>query len=190
LLDWIAYGYRSHPMPHQLEALKLSERLHFSYGKMMIAIMVAVVVGTIATFISHLGFYYKYPGYAIWGGGPYYTLQSWMAHPVGPDFMVMQHLGFGFLFTLFLMIMTRRYLWWPFHPVGYAVGSGWAISWMWFSVFLSWMAKRMILNYGGSKAYRAAVPLFLGFILGQFFMGSFWSLLGLIINKGMYTIFP
>jgi hypothetical protein len=189
-LDWIAYGYRSHPMPHQLEAFKLSERLHLNYGKMIIAIMIAVFVGTIASYISHLGFYYKYSGYAIWGGGPYYTLQSWMAHPVGPDFLVMQHLGFGFFFTLFLMIMTRRYLWWPFHPVGYAVGSGWAISWMWFSVFLSWMAKRMILNYGGSKAYRKAVPLFLGFILGQFFMGSFWSLLGLIINRGMYTIFP
>lgn len=190
LLDWVAYGYRSHPMPHQLEALKLSERLNFSYWKMIIAIMVAVLVGTIASFVSHLGFYYKYPGYAIWGGGPFGTLQSWMAHPVGPDPMVMQHLGFGFLFTLFLMLMTRRYLWWQFHPVGYAVGSGWAISYMWFSVFLSWMAKRLILSYGGSKAYRIAVPLFLGLILGQFVMGSFWSLLGLIINKGMYTIFP
>jgi hypothetical protein len=190
LLDWIAYGYRSHPMPHQLEALKLSERLNLSYGKMIIALMVATVVGTIATYISHLGFYYKYPGYAIWGGGPFYTLQSWMSHPVGPNYDVMQHFGFGFLFTLFLMFMTRRYLWWTFHPVGYAVGSGWAISWMWFSVFLSWLIKRLILSYGGSKAYRIAVPLFLGLILGQFFMGSFWSLLGLIINKGMYTIFP
>jgi hypothetical protein len=190
LLDWIAYGYRSSPMPHQLEAFKLSERIHFSNVKLIIAMMVATVVGAIVTFVAHLGFYYKYPGYAIWGGGPFYTLQSWMAHPVGPDLPILKHLGFGFIFTFLLMFMTRRYLWWPFHPVGYAVGSGWAISWMWFSVFLSWLAKKLILSYGGSKAYRAAVPMFLGFILGQFFMGSFWSLLGLILNRGMYTIFP
>jgi len=190
LLDWIAYGYRCHPMPHQLEAFKLSERLHININKMIIAIMVATLVGTIATFLAHLGFYYKYPGYAIWGTGPFYTLQSWLAHPTGPDLNTINHLGFGCFFTFFLMFMTRRYLWWPFHPVGYATGSGWAISYMWFSVFLSWLAKRLILNYGGSKAYRTAIPLFLGFILGQFFMGSFWSLLGLIINKSMYTIFP
>jgi hypothetical protein len=190
LLDWIAYGYRSHPMPHQLEAFKLSERLHINNSKMAIAIMIAVLVGTIAAFLSHLGFYYKYPGYAIWGTGPFYTLQSWLAHPVGTDFATINHLGFGFIFTFFLMFMTRRYLWWQFHPVGYATGSGWAISYMWFSIFLSWLAKRMILNYGGSKSYRKAIPLFLGFILGQFFMGSFWSLLGLIINRSMYTIFP
>jgi hypothetical protein len=190
LLDWIAYGYRSHPMPHQLEGFKLSERLHMSNWKLIIAMMIATLVGTIITFLAHLGFYYKYPGYAIWGTGPFYNLQSWMSHPIGPDYTVMKHLGFGFFFTFFLMIMTRRYLWWPFHPVGYAVGSGWAISYMWFSVFLSWLAKRMILSYGGSKTYRKAIPLFLGFILGQFFMGSFWSLLGLIMNKGMYSIFP
>ncbi|MEK7398837.1 MAG: DUF6785 family protein, partial [Candidatus Poribacteria bacterium] len=99
LLDWIAYGYRSHPMPHQLEAFKLSERLHINNGKLIIAIMIAVLVGTIATFLSHLGFYYKYPGYAIWGTGPFYTLQSWLAHPVGTDFATINHLGFGFFFT-------------------------------------------------------------------------------------------
>ncbi|MGQ9609192.1 MAG: DUF6785 family protein [bacterium] len=190
LLDWIAYGYRCSPMPHQLEAFKLSERLHINYTKIVIAMMLAAVIGTIASIIAHLGFYYKYPGYAIWGTGPFYILQSWMSHPTGPDRILLSQLGFGFFFTTFLMIMTRRYLWWPFHPVGYAVGSGWAISYMWFSVFLSWLAKRLILAYGGSKAYRKVVPLFLGFIVGQFFMGSFWSLLGILINKSMYTIFP
>jgi len=190
LLDWIAYGYRCSPMPHQLEGLKLAERLRIDNTRMVIAIMLAVFVGTISSFIAHLGFYYKYPGYAIWGTGPFYTLESWLSHPTGPDPMLMNQLGFGFIFTVFLMIMTRRYLWWPFHPVGYAVGSGWAIGYMWFSVFLSWLAKRLILSYGGSKAYRTAVPLFLGLILGQFFMGSFWSLLGILINRGMYTIFP
>ena len=64
------------------------------------------------------------------------------------------------------------------------------IGHMWFSVFLSWLAKRAILSYGGSRAYRGAIPLFLGFIIGQFFMGSLWSVIGVILNKNMYTLFP
>lgn len=190
LLDWMPYGYRCHPMPHQLEGFKIAERLQMKSSILIIAMMLAGFVGAIASFGTHLGFYYKYPNYAIWGVGPFDRLGSWLSNPMTRDITATRQIGFGFLFTIFLMIMSRRYLWWPFHPVGYAVGAGWAIGWMWFSVLISWLAKKVILTYGGSRVYRAATPLFLGLILGQFFMGSLWSLVGLILNKGMYTLFP
>ena len=177
-------------MPHQLEGFKMSERLGMKNSTLIIAMIVAALVGSLASFGSHLGFYYKYPNYAIWGRGPFNSLGQWLSNPMVRDVTAINQMSFGFLFTIFLMVLSRRYLWWPFHPVGYAVGSGWAIGWMWFSVFLSWLAKKVILAYGGSRAYRAAIPLFLGLILGQFFMGSLWSVIGLILNKNMYTLFP
>jgi len=190
MLDWISYGYRCHPMPHQLEGLKIGERLNIKKSHLVIALMLAALVGTLGSFLAHLGFYYKYPNYAVWGIGPFSRLGSWLSNPISRDLTTIRQMSFGFLFTTFLTIMSRRYLWWPFQPVGYACGAGWAIGWMWFSVFLSWLAKRIILAYGGSKVYKAAVPFFLGLILGQFFMGSLWSVIGLILNKGMYTLFP
>jgi hypothetical protein len=190
LLAWISYGYRCHPMPHQLEGFKISERLHMKNSSLIGAMMLAALVGALASFIAHLGFYYRYPNYAIWGVGPFNRLGGWLTNPMTRDVTAINQMGFGFLFTIFLMVMSRRYIWWPFHPVGYAVGSGWAIGWMWFSVFISWLAKRVILSYGGSRVYRAAIPLFLGLILGQFFMGSLWSVIGVILNKNMYTLFP
>lgn len=190
MLAWASYGYRCHPMPHQLEGLKMGERLHIKYSTLVIAMMLAALVGSLASFATHLGFYYRYPNYAIWGIGPFSRLGSWLSNPLNRDLTAIRQMSFGFIFTVFLMIMSRRYLWWQFQPVGYAVGAGWAIGYMWFSVFLSWLAKRIILAYGGSKVYRAAVPFFLGLILGQFFMGSLWSVIGLILNRGMYTLFP
>jgi len=190
LLGWVAYGYRCHPMPHQLEGFKMSERLRMKNSTLIIAMIVAALVGSVASFGSHLGFYYRYPNYAIWGRGPFNSLGQWLSNPMVRDVTAINQMSFGFLFTILLMVLSRRYLWWPFHPVGYAVGSGWAIGWMWFSVFLSWLAKKVILAYGGSRAYRGAIPLFLGFILGQFFMGSLWSVIGIILNKSMYTLFP
>ncbi len=190
LMGWMSYGYRCHPMPHQLEGFKLSERLKIKESTLIVAMILAALVGAIASFGTHLGFYYRYPNYAIWGRGPFSNLGNWLSNPATMNVTAINQMGFGFIFTTFLMGMSRRYISWPFHPVGYAVGSGWAIGHMWFSVFLSWLAKRMILAYGGSKVYRGAIPLFLGFILGQFFMGSLWSVIGVILNKNMYTLFP
>jgi hypothetical protein len=42
-----------------------------------------------------------------------------------------------------------------------------------------WMAKSIILRYGGMPLYRAAVPFFLGLALGHFAAaGLAWGLLG------------
>ena len=76
------------------------------------------------------------------------------------------------LFTGVLTFLKRQFLWWPLYPVGYAVGNGWAIGWMWFSIFLGWLFKQLLFTGGGVRAYRKALPLFLGFVFGQFPCGK------------------
>jgi hypothetical protein len=96
----------------------------------------------------------------------------------------------GFGLTGFLFFMHRRFVWWPLYPVGYAIGYSWAQGYMWFSILLSWVAKRSIVEYGGLRLYRKAMNFFFGLILGQFFMGSMWALIGVILGRNMYTLFP
>lgn len=189
LLSWLAYGYRCHPMPHQLEGFKISSSLKMSDRRLIIALVLAAVVGTIISIMAHITIYYKYR-FARWGIGEFYRLQSWLAYPTRMNVPVLKQMGFGFLLSMLLMIMKRRFFWWPLYPVGYAAGGGWAISWMWFSVFLGWLSKRLLLSGGGLKAYRRAMPLFFGFILGQFLAGSLWSLIGAVFEKNVYTLFP
>ena len=97
---------------------------------------------------------------------------------------------FGFVFTIILTILKKGFLWWPFYPVGYAVGDGWAMGWLWFSIFLGWLFKQLLFAGGGVKSYRRALPFFLGLIFGQFLAGSLWSLIAVILSKNMYTLFP
>lgn len=87
------------------------------------------------------------------------------------------------------MVMRRRFLGFPFHPVGFAVAGSWTMSWMWFSVFLSWLIKYILLRSGGLKVYRKGVPFFMGLMLGQFITGGFWSLFGVIMDKSVYGFF-
>lgn len=189
LLSWLAYGYRCHPMPHQLEAFKIGKHFRLHESRLVVALIVASIVGTIVSIVGHVALYYEYR-FALWGVGEFNLLQSWIIAPRAPDIPAIQHITFGFLFTCVLTFLKRQFLWWPLYPVGYAVGNGWAIGWMWFSIFLGWLFKQVLFTTGGVRAYRKALPLFLGFVFGQFLAGSLWSLLGIVLNMSMYTLFP
>ena len=45
LLSWLAYGYRCHPMPHQLEAFKISRHFRLHENRLVVALIVASIVG-------------------------------------------------------------------------------------------------------------------------------------------------
>ena len=189
LLSWLAYGYRCHPMPHQLEAFKIGRQFRLRENRIVIALIIASIVGAVISIVGHVALYYEYR-FARWGVGEFNRLQNWITTPRSPNLTAIQHIGFGFILTGVLTVLKRQFLWWPFYPVGYAVGNGWAIGWMWFSIFLGWLFKRILFTGGGVGSYRKALPLFLGLIFGQFLAGSLWSLLGVIFSKNMYTLFP
>ncbi|RKY62756.1 MAG: hypothetical protein DRQ02_13445, partial [Candidatus Latescibacterota bacterium] len=95
--------------------------------------------------------------------------------------------GIGFMVVLLNTVMRLRFLWWPLHPLGYPVAGYYHFEKLWFPFFISWLAKRTILRYGGIKAYRRAFPLFMGFVLGEFFMGSIWGIIGLATGRPTYA---
>jgi len=196
LLYWITRDYRGHAMPHQLEGFKIAEGADIRSNRLVLAMLVAVIIGAIASFWEMLHLFYKYGGSSRIHGyslglasESYRRLQNWLEHPTGTDAAISQQLGFGFGLTVLMMAMRRRFFWWPFHPVGYAVAGSWTMSWMWFSVLLSWIIKYVLLKQGGLRVYRQGAPLFLGLILGQYTVGSFWSLLGAILDRPVYGFF-
>jgi hypothetical protein len=46
------------------------------------------------------------------------------------------------------------------------------------------------LRYGGIRAYRAALPFFIGLILGDYVIASLWTILGSVTGATMYRCFP
>ena len=47
----------------------------------------------------------------------------------------------------------------------------------WFSIFLGWLCKTLVMRFGGSPSYRQLVPGFLGLALGDVAMMLFWIII-------------
>jgi len=191
-LFWgITRAQSSHPMPHQLESFKLAEKTRLSYKGSCGVIIVAMATGIIMSFWVLLDVYYRkgMTGSTLWFGYEIFSrLENWLQRLSGPDYMASAFMGFGSMFTFFLMFMRRKLIWWQFHPLGYVVTQGdWGIKFLWFSVFISFVIKQRLLSYGGVKAYRMAMPIFLGLILGDFIAGGLWQIIGWVFNLPTYA---
>lgn len=76
-----------------------------------------------------------------------------------------------------LTAMRQQVMWWPFHPLGFALGGIWMMDQLWSTILLTWLIKGTIMRYGGVKTFQRARPFFLGLILGQFACNGFWLVL-------------
>ena len=187
LFWWLTRSQNSNVMPHQLEAFKLSERVAMDARRIWLLLIVAGLVGVWVSSLAVLESGYRegaHPGFAV---EAFERLQGWLTNDGSPDLVATTFMGVGFLAAGLLLAMKRRFLWWPLHPLGYAVTQGdWAISFIWFSIFVSWVIKWTILRWGGIQSHRKAVPLFHGLILGDFVMGATWGLIGLATGRPVY----
>ncbi len=187
--------YRVNPLPSQLEGLRMAERARIDSRKLMIGMMIAIVFGVFVTFWVYLHVLYrmgaagKARGWIVYMGWETYNrLQSWLADPRAPNYSETSAIGGGFIFTIFLMIMKIRFLWWPLHPAGYVLTTGAGLGRSWFAVFISWAIKSVILRFGGAKRFRQAAPFFLGLILGDYTLGCLWSIIGIALKMPTYGV--
>ena len=190
--------FDSHPMPHQLEGFKLASTSGIRSRFMLFAILIALCVGILSQFWALISIPYRLGALhemsrvpIVYGSEPWMQLQKWLSHPLSPDYWALGFTGIGLLFALFLMLMRMKFFWFPFHPAAYAAVCGsWAVNYIWFSLGIVWVLKLLLLKYGGRNAHRKAMPFFLGLILGQFTVGSLWTILGMVFNIPTYGIWP
>ena len=194
LFYWInRESYRAHPMPHQLEGFKLADRVGMSGNRVIVAILLATLVGALSCFWAflHAGYQlgtearlYRTTWFAREG---YNILASRLTYPADVGYNDILFMCIGFIFTVTILLIRTKFLWWPLHPVGYAVTGWWIIGRLWFPLLISSIVKWSALKFGGVRAYRRMVPFFLGLILGDFVMGSLWSILGIALGRHTYV---
>lgn len=190
--------YRGLLMPQQAECLKAAHDSGLRQRTMIIALVIATVVGVYAAFWGHLNAAYmrEYkadwnptaPGTAFANMG-YVQAAARLANPVPTDWGAVGGMTFGAVVALILARLSVGIYGFPFHPAGYAVGMAFGLDYIWFPVMMSWAAKVLILRYSGLQGYRRAVPFFVGLVLGQFVVGGMWNFVRGIVGVHTYSFY-
>lgn len=194
LCFWFNRAYRAHPMPVQLEALKIAQSTGIRQSHMAIALTIAAFLGVFAAFWAQVHCYYAYgiaakmSGVATtFGREPFARLASWLQHPTGTDWPRVAAYAVGLGLTWLLMVARVQFPNWPLHPVGYAISGSWSMNCLWLPIFIAWLAKLSITRYGGHRAFVKAIPFALGLVLGEFIIGSIWTILGIALGISTYS---
>ena len=96
------------------------------------------------------------------------------------------NMGIGMGLTAVLQLATWRWAWWPFAPVSYLLTTTWWIYTTWFSIFIGWLAKVLIIKYGGPRMFQRSLPFFVGLIFGEALAAALWLIISLILASAGY----
>jgi hypothetical protein len=182
-----------------MDAMKYAQGANLSMRGLTLAIGLATVVALAGSWLACLHIFYAYGAtsarvnhwYADQGRIAYETLQNRVNNPTTPtDIPRLWGGAVGMGVTWLLVILRARFVWWPLHPVGYLVANTFTMDWLWCPTMIGWACKTLTLRYGGLKGYRAALPFFIGLVVGDIVISSLWTLLFLTLNIPGYRTYP
>ncbi len=193
----LTYSRSNDTMPIALESMQMAKMRHIESRKMMAVILFTTFFGAISTFWAYEHQAYQLGTAAKWNAGTHFAresyerMSSWNGGVLDGQYSSggILAIGAGVLLTLILMVLRQDLPGFPFHPIGFAVSSAWAINIVWLPLLIAWICKGLTMRYGGLRIYRMLLPFFLGLILGDCVMGSLWGLLSLFLNMRTYNFF-
>jgi len=180
---------RTSVMTSAMNGLKLADASGTSGRHIFWAIMLAIVCGLAGAIWITLTLNYTYGGANLRMFGvpriAWSFLEDKLKHPVGGRIVAERWVftGIGAAVMALLVFLSNRFIWWPVHYIGFAIGDAWVMGWAWGCVFLGWLIKLFILKLGGQAWYTKLKPIFLGMILGQLMCGAFWIIVDLITGE-------
>lgn len=105
------------------------------------------------------------------------------------------NLALGFGVATALTVLRLLFTWWPLHPVGYLLFGLFPSVALWFSIFLGWLAKCVVVRFGTASLYERCKPIFLGLVLGETAAGAAWLVAAYVLHAFgwpylMYSVLP
>ena len=192
---WAA-DIRTFVMASCAHSLKLSEHMGRNVRPLFWVLLLAILISLVGSLCTILYLAYEYGGINLngwfFGGGaraPFDFIADKLKTPTDPSLEGWVHSLLGGGFMTLLMVARHHLLWWPLHPVGYAVSMVWLMDQLWFSIFLAWLFKLVIIKYGGPHIYQLARPFFLGLIAGQFVTAGVWLVIDFLAGMTDNVVF-
>jgi hypothetical protein len=183
---------RENLLPYAVQAEYLGHRTKVPRMPLSALMLSVVALGTVICGIAMVLIYYKFEHSA--DGWPHGSLQwnnlqvmidGWSAGDNNPK-MTTIWMGYGVGAGLVAVLGVGRLLFsaWPFHPLGYLVSMSYPTMNIWFGFFVGWLAKALVMRYGGTTVYQRLKPVAMGLIAGEAIATGVFLLTKVILYLG------
>ncbi|MEK7766389.1 MAG: DUF6785 family protein, partial [bacterium] len=201
------HDHREVFMPYAMDGARAAERFRLPVGRVLGVFAATAVLAMAVSAYARVATGYKYGAVNtdIWANE---MAPNWFMGGVAklrtnpPPFELVRvggrdvfpvnglHLLAGAGVAGALLALRARFAWWPLHPVGLIMCAPYTMSKFWFSIFLGWLLKTLVMRFGGARGYRRLLPLFLGFVLGESVIAALWMVVGLVTGTPSLAILP
>lgn len=182
--------------PNLLNAAEMQRVTNTSRGKFHLNLILCIVASVIvslgfAIFLAHMRGGQQMNSW-FYSSGPLSTMstaQSATADVPAFDGVTTTWYGIGAAWVALSMFLRTIFFWFP-HPVGYIMLINPLMSQLWFSFFIGWVIKKIVVKFGGKQTFDRVREIFIGLILGELLSIFFWGALSLLtkVTPGNITL--
>ena len=174
--------------PNLANAGRMQDSVGASRTKFHLNIILCIVISVIVAigftiFIAHLMGAQQMHGWFYASGPPWIVDHARDVIGSEPtfDFGIALSYIFGGAWVMFSMFIRSVLFWFP-HPIGYVMLANPLMSQLWFSFFLGWIAKKLVVKYGGKQTFDYTRPIFIGIIMGELIAVLLWAIFGIMYD--------
>jgi hypothetical protein len=168
------------------QSLKIGAEMGARRLSVMLVAMLAIVVAILSCHLTSLYVIYKWgvPKLGWWPSGSSLNtttnLVKYLRVPTSLTASDWVGMGLGAGITWGLVVLRRRFVWWPLHPLGFVTWLGWPIDRYWMSIFIGWLFKVTVVRFGGYRTFSRLRPIAFGLILGVCVILTLWIIIHFI----------
>ncbi len=179
--------HRTHPMPHQLEVMKMGDTAKVSQRAIFIAVILATIVGC---FLGHGISIFK--GYRFGAqdqaGDTANVVSTLLERHQGPNPYGVLFVFLGFCVVLGLDFIRFTNPGFPLHPAGYALAMNFGLDYFWFGLVIVLVIKVAVEKYYGLKGYDKLHQIALGIITAEFMAEAIWATFSMVTKTATYSV--
>lgn len=171
-------GAKGFVLPGAANAARASEFTESNRRRLGATILIGGMLAIVLFIVSSLLLGYRGPGAAnfldayTWTGEAYHYTVTEIKNRSDGDWKWWWLLTFGSIGsvgTALLIYLTQRFPWWPLHPIGFTISLQYPTRAAFFSIFLAWLFKTIVLRVGGHPLFLRSQTFVVGVLLGYVF---------------------
>ena len=183
-------------MPLVSNGLQIGEKANLKRRFLFPSLIIVAILGIILTAVWRTEYYYEYGAQSKQANGQSFGkgstgllghAQRSMEHLdefgqieesknasgfdklglLSPDWSSVSWMSIGALGVALFFFLRVRCNWFPLHPILFLVWNTFPIQIFYWSFFIGWCCKELVIRFGGGNIFQRAKPFFIGLIVGD-----------------------